>query len=115
MTGIVRVKRMTCKDCCFLDWLEPRMCGKIFSCGNHNDKFKEYLVKRFKNRNGCRSLSLLHFSHRGHRYRPGFMKLKEEENGEMWVYYDHNEEQSYDKSCHRPTRAIGLSTSLDRS
>lgn len=103
--GIKRVKRVTCKDCCFLNWLPiiaPGECGEIFGCGNYNEEKRRYLEKRYENKNGCLCLALLHFTYKGHNYRPGFMELKEEENEEMWIYYDYDKEQDYDKSCHRP-------------
>lgn len=105
--GIERVKRVTCEGCTDLDWLAPGMCGKIFGVGSHDEDIREYLEKRFENRNGCSSYSLLHFTHKGHNYRPGFMRLKEEENGEMWIYYDHDREQKYDSSYHRPN-SLGM-------
>ena len=77
---IERVKRMTCKDCCFSD----------FICTVQG------AIRKRHNENGCLELQTLHFTFKGHGYRPGFMELKREKNGEIWVYYNHDEEQNYD-------------------
>ena len=83
--GIERVKRLTCKDCCFLD---GNTCGET------------YRKRIARNRNGCLELPPPHFTFKRHEYRPGFMELKREKNGEIWVYYNHDEEQTYDSYPH---------------
>ncbi len=82
--GIKRVKRLTCKDCCYSE-------GNICMQG---------CLQLAHNRNGCLILPPPHFTLRRHRYRPGFMELRQEKSGEIWVYYNFDEEQRYDSAWH---------------
>lgn len=86
-SGIERVKRLTCEDCCFF---EDGVC-----CAT----YRKHLAPH---KNGCLGeLDPSHFTYEGHEYRPGFMELKREKNGEIWVYYNHDEEHKYDSVRHR--------------
>ncbi|KKM91589.1 hypothetical protein LCGC14_1227010 [marine sediment metagenome] len=87
---IKRVKRLTCKDCCYLN---ENICGVDY---------------RELSRNGCLVLPPPHFTFKGHRYRPGFMELRQEKSGEIWVYYNFHEEQKYDSTWHADSHGAFL-------